>query len=253
MRAAARCALLLLACARLAAGGCATPGAPSFYAAGLAAGVDKVALLPSPHGPDGHFYAPAYAKYLTPLQNRSASRLLEIGLGCDSWYGPGHSVVLWRSFLPCAHISIIEVDAECVRRSSAADLSFVMDQGNEEALRQLARDTAPYDVIIDDGSHLASHQVGSLRALWPALAPGGAYFLEDLSTSFVDGYIDSLPTAWEVLVSVMRVRMFPQPDGQRRAGMRLPSGVPPWVRELAAAVESVDCFEELCVLVKKGA
>lgn len=86
MRAAARCALLLLACARLAAGGCATPGAPSFYAAGLAAGVDKVALLPSPHGPDGHFYAPAYAKYLTPLQNRSASRLLEIGLGCDSWY-----------------------------------------------------------------------------------------------------------------------------------------------------------------------
>lgn len=247
--------LLLSLWARLVAGDgpCATLGAPSFYAAALAAGVDKVTLLPSPHGPDGHYYAPAYSKYLTPLQNRSSSRLLEIGLGCDSWYGPGRSVALWRVFLPCAHVSVIEIDAECVQRASVADMSFVMDQGNEGALRDLARDTPPYDVIIDDGSHIASHQVGSLRALWPALAPGGAYFLEDLSTSFVDGYIDSLPTAWEVLVAVMRIKMFPQPDGQKRAGIKIPSGVPPWVRNLAASVESVDCFEELCVLVKKGA
>jgi hypothetical protein len=165
-------------------------------------------------------------------------------------------VALWRAYLPCAHVSMVEVDAECVQRTSAsasaADVTFVIDQGDEGALRRLARDTGPYDVIVDDGSHLASHQVGSLRALWPALAPGGAYFLEDLSTSFVDGYIDALPTAWEVLAAIMRLRLFPQPDGQRRAGIRLPSGVPAWVRGIAAGVESVDCFEELCVLVKKG-
>lgn len=252
--------LLLSLCAAAAAPGqepppqghCATPGAPSFLAAGLAIGVDKVTQLAAPHGPDGHFYGPAYAKYLSPLQNRSASRLLEIGLGCDSWYGPGRSVALWRAYLPCAHVSVIEVDAACAQRTNTADVTYVLDQGNEAALRQLAATTAPYDAVIDDGSHLASHQVGSLRALWPAVAPGGAYFLEDLSTSFVDGYIDALPTAWEVLAAIMRLRLFPQPEGQRRAGIGLSSGVPPWVRDVAASVESVDCFEELCVLVKKG-
>ena len=144
------------------------------------------------------------------------------------------------------------MDAECLARASTADLSFAMDQGDPASLARLARDTEPYDVIIDDGSHKMSHQVNSLRALWPAVRPGGAYVLEDLSTSFVDNYIDSLPTAWEVVAAVMRLRLHPQPDGQRRAGIRIPAGAPAFVRDIAASVESVDCFEELCVLVKKG-
>jgi hypothetical protein len=235
-----------------AAAPCAARGAPSFLEAGLAAGVDKVAVLDAPHGADGHHYAPAYEKYLAPLQ-ATTPRLLEIGLGCDSWYGPGRSVALWRAYLPCAHVSVVEVDAACAARASVADVTYVLDQGDEAAMRALGAGGAPYDVIIDDGSHVMSHQQASLRALWPALAPGGAYFLEDLSTSFVDGYIDSLPTTWDVVASIQRIRLFPQAEGQRRAGVRLPSGVPRWVRDIARSVESVDCFEELCVLKKSAA
>ncbi len=231
---------------------CSAPATASFLEAGLVAGVDKVAMLNSPHGPDGHFYAPAYQKYLAPLQ-ALAPRLLEIGLGCDSHYGPGRSVALWRAYLPCAHVSVVEVDAACAARANVADVTYVLDQGDEARMRALGAGGAPYDVIIDDGSHVMSHQQASLRALWPALAPGGAYFIEDLSTSFVDGYIDALPTTWDVVAALQRIKLFPQIEGQRRAGVRLPSGVPAWVRDIARSVESVDCFEELCVLVKKGA
>ena len=39
-------------------------------------------------------------------------------------------------------------------------------------------------MIIDDGSHLPSHQLLSLETLWPSLAPGGLYIVEDVETSY---------------------------------------------------------------------
>ena len=41
-----------------------------------------------------------------------------------------------------------------------------------------------FTVIIDDGSHLPSHQLLSLETLWPSLAPGGLYIVEDVETSY---------------------------------------------------------------------
>lgn len=38
-----------------------------------------------------HDYDYLYSKYLAPVRNESL-RLLEIGLGCDMGYGPGHSL-----------------------------------------------------------------------------------------------------------------------------------------------------------------
>jgi len=37
------------------------------------------------------------------------------------------------------------------------------------------------DLIIDDASHALAHQLASLEALWPKLAPGGIYIVEDLT------------------------------------------------------------------------
>ena len=30
-----------------------------------------------------------------------------------------------------------------------------------------------FTLVIDDGSHLSSHQIITLEALWPSVAPGG--------------------------------------------------------------------------------
>ena len=41
-----------------------------------------------------------------------------------------------------------------------------------------------FDLVIDDGSHLPSHQLVSFENLWPAVRSGGIYIVEDIETSF---------------------------------------------------------------------
>lgn len=36
----------------------------------------------------------------------------------------------------------------------------------------------PWDVIIDDGSHLPSHMIYTMFALWQSVKPGGLYIIE---------------------------------------------------------------------------
>jgi len=42
----------------------------------------------------------------------------------------------------------------------------------------------PWDIIIDDGSHVPYHQVFSFFSLWKAVVPGGLYVIEDLETNY---------------------------------------------------------------------
>jgi len=48
----------------------------------------------------------------------------------------------------------------------------------------LASVVAEMDIVIDDGSHVASHQLASFKALFPALSFGGVYICEDLHTAY---------------------------------------------------------------------
>lgn len=67
------------------------------------------------------------------------------------------------------------------------------DQSNLTLLQQLRSswasgeglDRDPFDVIVDDGSHIVHHQMLSFEYLFlNALKPGGLYVIEDLQTSF---------------------------------------------------------------------
>ena len=118
------------------------------------------------------------------LQPRS---VLEIGLGCGPT-GPGESVRVWKGIWPRAKLHIGEFDQKCAahwaKKHPDVDV-LVGDQGNETSLRSWAS-RGPFDFIIDDGSHFHSHILLSLKTLWPHLAPGGVYFIEDLAAELVD-------------------------------------------------------------------
>jgi hypothetical protein len=45
----------------------------------------------------------------------------------------------------------------------------------------------PFDIIIDDGSHVVSHMIESFRMLYPLMRPDGFYVVEDVQTSFSPG------------------------------------------------------------------
>jgi len=49
---------------------------------------------------------------------------------------------------------------------------------------------AAYDLVIDDGSHIAEDVLGVLAHCWKWVKPGGYYVIEDMGCTYNDGYRD---------------------------------------------------------------
>lgn len=125
------------------------------------------------------------------------TRILEVGLGCGMPNGPGESVAVWTAIFPAAHVWMAEYDEDCARKYNAtlrnARVHVVL--GDQSKDRDLARWAlqGPFDFVVDDGSHIHSHIMRTLVRLWPTVAPGGVYFVEDLLASSVSNrYNDTL-------------------------------------------------------------
>jgi hypothetical protein len=50
------------------------------------------------------------------------------------------------------------------------------------------RPYGPFDLIIDDASHLSGLTIASFKALYKHLKPGGLYVVEDVHTSYADWF-----------------------------------------------------------------
>lgn len=134
------------------------------------------------HGTDKatyHGYCDFYEEHLPP----EIDRLLEIGVM------DGASLRMWRDFYPDAQI--IGVDIE--RRQPVEGCTVIRgDATRRPFLHSVYAKVGPFDVIVDDGSHLTSHQQATFSMLYgPALKDGGLYIIEDLHTSFWPNYVDS--------------------------------------------------------------
>jgi hypothetical protein len=62
------------------------------------------------------------------------------------------------------------------------------DQGDPAFLARLGAQLGPFDVIIDDGSHVNEHVITSFQALFPHLADEGYYVVEDTQTAYWPAY-----------------------------------------------------------------
>ncbi|HKN55231.1 MAG TPA: class I SAM-dependent methyltransferase, partial [Amycolatopsis sp.] len=62
------------------------------------------------------------------------------------------------------------------------------DQNDPAQLEALAKEHGPFDIVIDDGSHINEHVLTSFHALFPHVRTGGFYVIEDLWTSYLPGY-----------------------------------------------------------------
>jgi len=145
-----------------------------------------------------HRYESMYGPLLAPLRARTRLKMLEIGLGCNMGYGPGASVQLWRSYFADVgsfELWMAEYDAACAEkfRRSHGDAyhTLVGDQGDAATVRRWVEESGPgvpFDVVVDDGSHRNADILTSFRVLWPHLAPGGVYFVEDLQVGRSAGF-----------------------------------------------------------------
>lgn len=139
---------------------------------------ENLAFLAAIYGTDkgvyGHNNVLHYQAHLSSVR-RSTQRVLEIGVL------HGGSLAMWRDFFPNAEVIGLDIEEKKVSGPRLALLQG--DQSSPKVLAELAS-LGPFDLIVDDGSHLGSHVRASFGALFTTLRPGGWYVIEDLATAY---------------------------------------------------------------------
>lgn len=131
----------------------------------------------SPKGYTVHYFRHTEGRRFEPLV------LLEIGVG------RGGSLKMWQEYFPQASIYGIDVRPQARQLQTDRTTIFIGDQADEAFLTSVVESIGrPLDVVIDDGGHRMEQQMTSLFTLFPHVAPGGFYAIEDLHTSYWSQY-----------------------------------------------------------------
>lgn len=141
----------------------------------LARGTDKASHI--------HGYCDKYERYLG-LDRQAELTVLEIGVY------RGQSLAMWRDYLERSKIVGIDIDPACRQYANPLGRVHVEigSQDDPEFLAQVVAEHGPFDMVLDDGSHLQAHVIASFKSLWSAVKPGGLYVVEDTVTSYWPDY-----------------------------------------------------------------
>lgn len=128
-----------------------------------------------------HNYCEKYEKYL-PFNRLEPITLLEIGVL------NGESLATWREYYPNATIIGIDINPDCKKYEDVENLVFVEigSQDDPDFLKSVAEKWGPFDMILDDGSHINRHVVTSFNHLIDYVKSEGVYIIEDTCTAYWD-------------------------------------------------------------------
>lgn len=158
---------------------------------------------PKHHGYTKHYYS-AIEKYLKGAG--AVRRLGEIGIGffdcmchVSSEYKPGASLRMWEAFFPEAEIYGFDINRSILYSEGRVSCHY-MDQGQPESMREaLAGCGGPFDLIIDDGSHLLPHQINTKNVAGDYVRPGGLLIIEDIEERFLEYWFPEPPVGFETV------------------------------------------------------
>lgn len=122
------------------------------------------------HGTDKHLHG--YHAFYETLQ--PPARMLEVGVF------RGASLRAWREWWPEAFIHGMDTGKRVSPDPSAFDTRTMFWMGDSRNLWLPIEYRGRFDLIIDDGSHKPRDQAATFRNLYPLLAPGGVYAIEDV-------------------------------------------------------------------------
>jgi 2-polyprenyl-3-methyl-5-hydroxy-6-metoxy-1,4-benzoquinol methylase len=127
-------------------------------------------------GPGLHKWTHYMEYYDQSLQiGNSPVTVLEIGVQS------GGSLDMWDKILPPGSVVVgIDINAECKRYVGNRVYIEIGSQSDIAFLNQVGSKYGPFDIIVDDGSHLPNHQEISLLQLIKYVKPGGRYIVEDI-------------------------------------------------------------------------
>lgn len=128
-------------------------------------------------------YFEIYDRYLERYRTRRP-KILEIGVQ------HGGSLLMWNSYFG-GQVDIVGMDIlpECKKFENGNIRIYIGDQSDRAFLTKVVAEQGPFDVIIDDGSHVPRHQIASFETLfYEGLAVDGVYICEDCHTSYWRNY-----------------------------------------------------------------
>src|SRR5262245_53113512 len=138
--------------------------------------------LSDKHQPFEHQYGRTYDALFWRFKYK-AVKLLEIGIGGYGKRIGGESLNAWQAYFPFATIIGCDI-RDSSRLATPRTRIKILDQSSKCQLLELREKEGPFDIIIDDGSHLSLHQIGTFEALFGSVKTTGLYIIEDVQTSY---------------------------------------------------------------------
>jgi hypothetical protein len=209
----------------------------------LGIGMKVLAVLSLTDKFGDHNYIEQYAHHFKKFR-RKPIVLLEIGVGGYAHDKGGRSLTLWESYFSKAKIVGLDIEDKCDLSRGRVKV-YQGSQIDKKILREIVNDYGEFDIIIDDGSHLNSHQISTFEILFPHLRKGGIYVVEDLQTSYWDKYGGGNPGSRQHATSAMRY--FSQ------LADLVNSEFFPTNRKIygkLVGIESIHFYRELCIMHK---
>lgn len=145
--------------------------------------LDKVAIgsnFATDKSKYGHNYNKVYSKYFDEFRD-DPIKILEIGVAA------GQSAQMWAKYF--SNGTVVSIDHDISNYEYPPNDRIVIlqvDQRDKDALENINQQYGPFDIIIDDGSHIDEYTKISFDILFPLLKSGGLYIVEDLHTSYHD-------------------------------------------------------------------
>lgn len=131
-----------------------------------------------------HDYLRHFEKFFEPIRNE-AIKFVEIGVG------GGESVRTWLEFFPSAliiGIDIVHSTNEWNTPKTEVHGRYHFQPGDQSSSQFWSEFVSQYgsgiDVLIDDGSHMSKDVLSTHTEMWPHIASGGLYIMEDLACSY---------------------------------------------------------------------
>ena len=160
---------------------------------------------------------PLYENCFKRYQNRTCT-ILEIG--CDK----GGSLRLWKRLLgPYVLIAGLDIDPKCKETEEEQIHIEIGSQNDATTLNRLVSQYAPFDIVIDDGSHMMADIATSFQHLFQHTSKDGYYIVEDLHTAYwpeSGGGLGESNSFIEFTKAVMDALHFFLMSARRTAGIR---------------------------------
>ena len=192
-----------------------------------------------------HCYLRKYEFFLKEIRDLHMN-ILELGVYL------GGSLKTWEDYFPNAEIYGVDIDKMCEKFAGGRKHVLICDLADENVLEQMG-ELAPM-VVIDDASHMWSHQIKALYHLLPHMPSGGVYIIEDLGTNFSmyrnQHYSDAILSCYTICQEISKVVT----SGEYLCLEEMNVACVPLKREiefLASHIDMISFFREACVIIKK--